>query len=150
MQVNSKYTIRKVEIGDITQLSEIFIEFVGEKSDVTAMQNQIEVISKNPNYFVAVACDEEKVIGTAMGIVCYDLCGNCHPFMLIENVAVLQDYRGKGVGKLLMQAQEDFGRANNCKYVILVSESKRTDSHKFYESIGYPSGQECGFKKRLD
>ena len=70
--------------------------------------------------------------------------------MLIEDVVVLPDYRSKGIGKMLMQTLEDFGRMNNCKYVILVSEAKRTSSHKFYESIGYPSGKEMGFKKRLD
>lgn len=150
MKLNSKYIIRKAEINDVTDLSEIFIEFTGENSDTIAMKKQIEVISKNPNYFVAIACDGEKVVGTAMGVVCYDLCGSCKQFMLIENVAVLPAYRGKGIGKLLMQAQEEFGRKNNCKYIILVSESKRIESHKFYESIGYSIGQEYGFKKRLD
>jgi len=82
--------------------------------------------------------------------VCFYICGTCEPFMLVEDVCVLPQYRGKGVGKKIMQAVEDFGRQNKCKYVILVSEAKRTDSHKFYESIGYPSGKEMGFKKRLD
>ena len=150
MKLNSKYIIRKAEINDVKDLSEIFIEFTGENSDTIAMKKQIEVISKNPNYFVAIACDGEKAVGTAMGVVCYDLCGSCKQFMLIENVAVLPAYRGKGIGKLLMQAQEEFGRKNNCKYIILVSESKRIESHKFYESIGYSIGQEYGFKKRLD
>lgn len=150
MEENTKYIIRRVEINDAIDLSEIFIEFSGEKSDINAMKKQIEVVSKNPNYYVAVACDGEKVIGTAMGVVCYDLCGSCKQFMLIENVAVLPAYRGKGIGKLLMEAEESFGRKNNCKYIILVSESKRTNSHKFYESIGYSVGQEYGFKKRLD
>ncbi|GMQ57196.1 GNAT family N-acetyltransferase [Vallitalea sediminicola] len=147
MQVNSKYIIRKADINDVIEISQIFIEFVGKNSDIIAMKKQIEVISNNPNYFVAVACYREKVIGTAMGVVCYDLCGSCKQFMVIENVAVLPSYRGKGIGKLLMEAQEKFGRKNNCQYTILVSGSKRTDAHKFYETMGY--SKEYGFKKKL-
>jgi predicted N-acetyltransferase YhbS len=126
----------------------LFIDFIGKESNLTDMKRQVEVISNNPNYYVAVACDGDKVIGTSMGIVCYDLVGNSNSFMLIENVVVLPQYQGQGVGKILMQTLEDFGRNNQCNYVILVSESKRELSHKFYESIGYSTDQR-GFKKRL-
>lgn len=149
MQLKSKFIIRKAEMGDVEDLSEIFIEFVGGDSDISAMEKQIETISNNSNYYVAVACDSEKVVGTAMGIVCYDLCGICKQFMVIENVVVLQAYRGKGIGKLLMLELENFAIKNECKYIILVSENKRKVSHKLYESIGYSVNQEYGFKKRL-
>ncbi|WP_084653807.1 GNAT family N-acetyltransferase [Paenibacillus zanthoxyli] len=94
------------------------------------------------------ANDGNKVIGTSIGIACYDLVGDCNSFLLIENVVVLPQYQGQGVGKQLMQALEDFGEINHCKYVILVSESKRESSHRFYESIGYSTDQR-GFKKQL-
>jgi predicted N-acetyltransferase YhbS len=141
-------TVRKANEHDIHGLSELFVEFIGRASNLNAMRNQLEIISNNPFYYVAVACDGDKVIGTSMGIVCYDLVGNCNPFMLVENVVVSAQYQGQGVGKSLMQSIEDFGHKNNCNYVILVSEAKREASHQFYESIGYSSDQR-GFKKRL-
>jgi GNAT superfamily N-acetyltransferase len=143
-----KITVRKVEITDIAGLSELFVDFIAKESNLTAMKKQIEVISNDPNYYVAVACEANKVIGTSMGIICYDLVGDCNPFMLIENVVVLPQYQGQGVGRLLMRALEDFGQKNQCNYVILVSESKREPSHQFYEAIGYSTDQR-GFKKRL-
>jgi predicted N-acetyltransferase YhbS len=141
-------TVRKAEIEDVAGLSELFVDFIGKESNLTAMKKQIEVISSKSNYYVAVACDGNKVIGTSMGIVCYDLVGNCNSFLLIENVVVLPQYQAQGIGKLLMQTLEDFGRNNHCNYVILVSESQRELSHKFYEAIGYSTDQR-GFKKRL-
>lgn len=141
-------TIRKAESDDVAELSELFVDFNGKESNLNAMKKQLEVISANPDYYVAVACDGNKVIGTAMGIACYDLVGDCNSFLLIENVVVLPKFQGQGVGKLLMQALERFGESKDCKYVILVSESKRESSHKFYESIGYSADQR-GFKKQL-
>ncbi|QRG66698.1 GNAT family N-acetyltransferase [Brevibacillus choshinensis] len=143
-------TVRKAEKEDASQLSDLFVEFTGAPSDITAMRETIELISKRPEYYVAVACEQERVVGTAMGIICRDLCGDGRPFMLIENVVVAQSYHGEGIGKRLMNELEQFGRENRCKYVILVSEADRTDSHHFYESLGYPSGEEVGFKKKLD
>lgn len=143
-------TIRKAWNEDASQLSDLFVEFTGTQSDITAMKEKIELISEKPEYYVAVACEQERVVGSAMGIVCQDLCGDGRPFKLIENVVVDPNYRGKGIGKQLMNDLERFGREQRCKYVILVSEAKRTDSHHFYESLGYPAGEEMGFKKRLD
>ncbi len=141
-------TVRKAEIDDVAGLSELFVEFIGTESNLSAMKKQVEAISNNQDYYVAVACDGDKVIGTSMGIVCCDLVGNCNPFMLIENVVVSPQYQRQGIGKLLMQTLEYFGEKNKCNYVILVSESKRKSSHEFYESIGYTTDQR-GFKKRL-
>ncbi|MDF2679751.1 MAG: N-acetyltransferase [Brevibacillus sp.] len=145
-----KITVRKAVREDASQLSDLFVEFIGTQSDTTAMIRQIEIISQKPEYYVAVACEGERVVGSAMGIVCHDLCGNGRPFMLIENVVVDPSSRGKGIGRELMTDLERFGREQRCKYVILVSEAERTDSHHFYESLGYPAGEEMGFKKRLD
>lgn len=140
--------IRKAELGDVQGLSELFVEFIGEKSNAAAMKNQLEILSKHPNYYVAAACDGNRVVGTAMGIICYDLVGHCNPFMLIENVVVSFEYRGQGVGKLLLQALEDFGQKNKCSYAMLMSSGNRESAHKFYESIGY-STDKRGFVKRL-
>jgi len=141
-------SIRSVKVQDSHDLSELFQDFINRDSNILAMESNIETILKNPNYHVAVACDENKVIGTAMGILCYDLVGECNPFMVVENVVVSPVYQGKGIGKSLMRSIEEFGIMNGASYVILVSESKRTDSLKFYESLGYTVDQR-GFKKRL-
>ncbi|MNP76544.1 putative acetyltransferase [compost metagenome] len=68
--------------------------------------------------------------------------------MLVENVVVTPEYQGQGVGKALMNSIERFGLDNQCKYVILVSESKREGSHEFYNAIGYTTDQK-GFKKKI-
>ncbi|WJH35542.1 GNAT family N-acetyltransferase [Paenibacillus sp. CC-CFT747] len=138
--------VRKAEINDVVGLSKLFVDFIGKESNLSAMKEQLKMISDNDSYYVAVACHGNEVIGTATGIVCHDLVGDCNPFMLVENVVVSPTYQRKGAGKILMKNLEDFGEKKRCKYAILVSEIQREISHRFYEAIGYSTDQK-GFKK---
>ncbi|MBA9086203.1 putative N-acetyltransferase YhbS [Fontibacillus solani] len=143
-----QYFIRRADTKDIDDLSNLFVDFIGKDSDKDKMEEQLRRINENSNYYVAVAEAGSRVIGTAMGIICYDLVGDSGTFMLVENVVVAPDYQGHGVGKALMNSIERFGLDNQCKYVILVSESKREGSHEFYNAVGYTTDQK-GFKKKI-
>ncbi|MCM3747939.1 GNAT family N-acetyltransferase [Paenibacillus pasadenensis] len=140
--------IRKAEPRDAEALSGLFAELMGFESDTLQMGSQLEQIASEPHYYVAVAELEQELAGTAMGIVCRDLVGSCAPFLLIENVIVSQKSRGSGVGRLLMQALEGYGKDHSCSYTILASSNERIEAHRFYENIGY-SGSKRGFIKHL-
>ncbi|KHF39348.1 hypothetical protein LQ50_15770 [Halalkalibacter okhensis] len=140
--------IRRAELSDLSSLSELFVELTEHKTNQYSMKEQFEIISNNPNYFVVVAVENEAVVGTAMGILCNDLVGNCNTFLLVENVVVAPSCRGKGIGQMLMRSLEEFGNRNKCNYVILVSNQNRDDAHSFYEKFGYQ--KQLGFKKRLN
>ena len=84
-----------------------------------------------------------------MGIVCEELYGDCKPFMVIEDIVVNKDHRRSGVGSALMGALEGCAVERNCNYIIFVTESERTEAHRFYESLGYNPNACKGFKKYL-
>ncbi|OMF80274.1 GNAT family N-acetyltransferase [Paenibacillus glucanolyticus] len=140
--------VRVAKKDDAFELSELFVEFIGTRSNIEKIQYQLDLLHKQPNYYVAVACLEEKVVGTAMGIVCPDIVGECQPYLLVENVVVSSVYQGSGIGKKLMNALEDFAMENLCSYIILASSKNREQAHRFYESIGY-EGTKRGFIKRI-
>jgi GNAT superfamily N-acetyltransferase len=140
--------IRKLEFSDLNDLSDLFVEFTGKQSDLNAMKTQMELISRNDDYLVVVASLDNKVIGTAMAIKCLDLVGNCNSFLLVENVVVSSVYRGRGIGKLIMNRIEEFAVLKKCNYIVLVSGNNRSQAHKFYEDLGYSKDNQ-GFKKRL-
>lgn len=140
--------IRKAEQHDAESLSELFLEFVDSRSNIDQMKRQIEKISKMPNYYIVVASRDGRVIGTAMGIVCYDLVGNCDPFLLIENVVVGELERGSGVGTMLINSMEEFALSHNCNFIILASSENRVRAHIFYEHLGF-IGEKRGFIKTI-
>ena len=69
-----------------------------------------------------------------------------NPFLVVEDVIVRSDQRGKGVGRMLMEALDQFAQEKGCAYSFLVSSDFRTGAHSFYESMGYTDGV-VGFRK---
>ncbi|WP_435169107.1 GNAT family N-acetyltransferase [Paenibacillus glycanilyticus] len=131
--------IREAGLRDLQDLAELFEVLMEVPSNIEAMGRQLAKVTEDPHYFLAVACDGDKVIGTAMGIECYDLVGSCHPFLVVENVVVNPDYRGQGAGKMLMKRLEQFAEERVCSYIIFVSSGYREKAHQFYARWAIPA-----------
>ena len=141
--------ISKLTRHDLPSLASLYEQFWGEESSVGKMESTFATLEKNPDYIFLVARQDNGIVGSVMGIICYELYGECKPFMVIEDVIVDRNERRQGVGSKLMQALEKHACDQGCAYIIFVTETDRLDAHRFYESSGYsPSGYK-GFKKRL-
>lgn len=138
---------RKATPSDWQGLNELMRQLCEKTAEQHNIVPVLEKISSQSNYYLGVAEDDTngKLCATVMGIVCDDICGACQPFLVIENVVTLQEYRGRGIGRKLVEHVENWGRENNCQYSFLVSGVKRAGSHKFYAAIGYDEVK--GFKK---
>jgi GNAT superfamily N-acetyltransferase len=66
----------------------------------------------------------------------------------IESVHVHPDYRGRGIGHVLVQGAIERARALGCYRVQLTSNLERADAHRFYESLGLVASHR-GFKLSL-
>lgn len=141
-------SIQLATVSDILSLSNLFEELAGITTDISKMNDQFILMESDPAYVVLVA-KEEIVVGSVMGVICRDLVGDCNPFMVVENVIVSFEYRGKGIGRKLIQRIEEIAIKNRCNYIMFVSRSDRKDAHRFYESIGYGLDVVQGFKKFL-
>ena len=66
----------------------------------------------------------------------------------VEDLVVLPSQRGRGVGKLLLDAAVDWGRTHGCDFVQLHSGLGRKDAHRFYLTNGMEQDS-LVFTKRL-
>jgi GNAT superfamily N-acetyltransferase len=55
----------------------------------------------------------------------------------IEGLVVDEAYRGRGIGRLLMQQSEQWMRERSCGSVYVRSNITRDEAHRFYEGLGY-------------
>lgn len=140
--------IRNMIRTDIPQLAILYQQFWNEPSDILAMQNQFDKLSKDERYILLSAVMDDKLVGSVMGIVCQELYGNCKPFLVLENMVVDQDTRRKGIGKSLLSRLEEIAKARDCSQIILVTELERVDACLFYETCGFQTNNK-GYKKKL-
>lgn len=143
-------SMRKVRPEDQAALDSVMqVISDGPVQDRTRAAELIEKVAGDPQKYLLAAQDLETgtLCGTLLGVVFEDICGDCRPILLVENVAVLPEYQGKGVGKAMFQEIERWGKEQDCHYEMLVSGLQRTGAHKFYSALGFDEVK--GFKKYL-
>jgi GNAT superfamily N-acetyltransferase len=141
--------IRELREDDLVVLAELYRQFWNEDSSLEKMRATFRKLATRQDYIFLGAEIEGCLVGSAMGIVCEELYGDCRPFMVVEDVIVDKRHRRKGIGAMLMRELERFALEHNCGYILFVTEAERTDAHRFYESFGYKPDAYKGFKKRL-
>ncbi|MDB3930319.1 GNAT family acetyltransferase [Paracoccaceae bacterium] len=90
-----------------------------------------------------VLVNEDKIIGTVMG-------GYDGHRGIINYLGVHPNFRGNGLGRMLMRAVEKKLRDLGCPQVNLLVWSDNTEVHKFYEKTDYKKANDIVlFRKRL-
>ncbi|WP_371742193.1 N-acetyltransferase family protein [Pseudoruegeria sp. HB172150] len=67
----------------------------------------------------------------------------------VEAVRVADSLRGRGMGRAMFEDAERRAREAGCSLMQLTMNAQRTESRKFYETLGFEASH-VGFKKRLD
>ncbi len=142
-------TIREIKERDLNSLIKLYQEFWGETSNLKKMQNLYKTLINNPDYIILCAEIDNKVVGTAMGVICYELYGDCRPFMVMENLVTDKSYRKRGIAKSLLTELEIIGKKKNCGQVQFITDKNRNDAISFYTSMGFNPESHIGFKKSL-
>lgn len=140
---------RKPTLDDLDALDRVMLVISENPADRTKMGALVEKINADPQKYLLVAEDAETgtICGSLLGVVFEDICDTCRPILLIENVAVLEEYQNKGVGRKMFEVIEKWGKEMDCHYEILVSGLDRVGAHKFYNALGFEEAK--GYKKYI-
>lgn len=142
-------TIRPVQTDDLKDLSVLYEELTGKKTDDEKLAVAFKSIMEDHRYIVLGSYVDGRLAGSLMGILCQDLVGDCRPFMVIENVIVSGQFRRQGVGRRLLADIENIARERGCYYIILVSGGHRKEAHSLYEALGFKDENVEGYRKHL-
>jgi GNAT superfamily N-acetyltransferase len=89
------------------------------------------------NYELLVAEDSGNILGTTVLAILPGMAHGVSPFAVIEYVVVDEKYRGKGVGKTMMEYCIQQAKKAGCYKIMLTSDKRRTEAHEFYRSLGF-------------
>jgi ribosomal protein S18 acetylase RimI-like enzyme len=141
--------ISPVTEADLGQLAALYEQLGSTGACIDSMKAALQTNYNAGNPVIFVAKIEGRVAGTLLAATCQMLFGECRSFMVVEDVVVDAAHRRQGIGKALMQHAEEFAKERNCSYIMLVTDTHRTASQAFYNSLGYKSAEYCAFKKHL-
>lgn len=89
-----------------------------------------------PTVRYRVAVLEEKVIGFC-SVHIQSLLHHWSDVAEVQELIVHESYRGKGIGKLLLDDAIAFAKERGCTQIELATNRKRRDAQRFYEREGW-------------
>ena len=142
------YTIRDAREEDAAQLS-ILITQLGYPCTPDEVLIRLNNVGQNSDYRTLVITKNDSPVGMAgmMKGFWYEKNG---AYVRILAFVIAEDQRGKGVGKILIKAVEEWAIKIGANSVVLSSGNRdeRKGAHRFYNSLGYED-RSLGFIKQL-
>ena len=116
-------------------------------SETTAKNIWKNIEKQDIKYFIAK--ENGKIIASCYICIIPNLTRDGKSIGFIENVITDIKYRKKGIGKTIMENAIKYAKEKNCYKVLLQSGNKRSDTHPFYESIGFDGKSKKAFELRF-
>jgi N-acetylglutamate synthase-like GNAT family acetyltransferase len=142
--------IREAEAKDVSALSRLYRQLVGPVAPDTPIdvrEDRIDEIRANPHNFLFVVEINDRICGTAFLTLCLYPLYRFQPYAVLENFVIDEREQGKSYGKLLMRYMEHFCVEADCSKIMLLSNSKRSEAHRFFEKQGFSAERKKGFVK---
>lgn len=130
--------LRDITIFDAQEIQRISNFELGYDVDLDIVKKQIKKLTNNNKHHIIIGFENEqtrKIIGFVHAELYESLYMDTG--LNILGLAVDSNFQGQGIEKKLMSAIEDYALKNNISYIRLNSNVRRSEAHKFYESIGY-------------
>jgi phosphinothricin acetyltransferase len=123
--------IRELENADFRQVIEIWKKSFNNNFDKEINSTYLT----DPSSITLVSVDSNTVTGVASLHIIKKL---TRTLGLIEDVAVNENYRGKGIGKKLVEKLIGIASEKSCDKTVLSSSEKNSE---FYEKIGFEKNE---------
>lgn len=124
--------LRKFEIDEKTQFQ---IRELYKQLNATIEQRPLHQILQEDNHvIIAVSKEENAIVGIAL-LATYKVISGYRG--MVEDVVVDSAYRGKGIGRQLMEKLLEEAKNRNLDEVLLFSGHHRTPAISLYKSLGF-------------
>ena len=129
-----KITARTMMTGDAEQVNQLSKQLGYPLSLAHTLQN-ITAVTQSNDHTAFVAIDENKIVGW-IGVA-YTIMLEVMPHCEINGLVIDENYRGKGVGKLLIENVKQWAKQKGVDKLSLHCNIKRTAANLFYRHLGF-------------
>ena len=131
--------IRPGTVDDLPQVLILIQELAAFEREPDAVETTLESMQQDgfgerPVFEFFVAEDDQKIVGLALYFYCYSTWkGKC---IYLEDLIVTETYRGRGLGRRLLDQVVMKAKQENAKRVVWQVLDWNTPAIAFYESLG--------------
>jgi GNAT superfamily N-acetyltransferase len=136
----SAIAIREAAEADLPAVLRAYEEAgIGGGVSFTAEEarEQFSRLRQYPSYRVFVAETEGTLAGTYALIILDNLAKRGACAAVVEDVAVLPAFQGRGIGRAMMEHAREECRRAGCYKMTLSSNLAREGAHRFYDALGF-------------
>jgi ribosomal protein S18 acetylase RimI-like enzyme len=126
--------IKVLQPGDESVLMNVAAEVFDNPIDTELSREFLE----DPRHHIAVAIDDGVVVGFASGV--HYIHPDKPPELWVNEVAFAPTHRRLGLGKAVLTALFEVGRANNCKVGWVLTDRSNVAGMALYSSVGGTEG----------
>jgi GNAT superfamily N-acetyltransferase len=129
-----KPQLRDARAADAPRLVEL-IRILGHEIDEKSLRKNITVMKKTGE-LPLVATLGKQVVGLC-GVSARVMIHRAAPIGRISPLVVAEEAQGHGIGRMLVDAAEEWCRKRGCKLMEVTSNDRRAQAHAFYRHMGY-------------
>jgi N-acetylglutamate synthase-like GNAT family acetyltransferase len=141
---NAKPKVRDAKPSDAPRLVELIRELGHEITEKQVRKNLAALKKSGETPLVATL--DKKVVGMC-GISARVTIHRPAPLGRITAMVVAKEAQGEGLGRMLVQAAENWMRKKGCQLVEVTSNDRRAEAHAFYRHMGFERTSIRFFKK---
>lgn len=135
---NCAYGITDADVGEINgllrELSPKLINFAAKKGDVQRMLDRSFIFLARDKNDPKDKVERGTIVGMVTLILFYKLTGLSG---VVEETVVRKSYRGKGIGKMLMNSLIKEARERHVLHLDLTSKKIRASARALYQQLGF-------------
>ena len=128
--------IRKVEKQDLDFVYKAICELENEVLDFEVFERIFNENISNPKNLYLIAENESEGLGF-ISFHTQNLLHHCGLVGEIQEFFIHQKYRGKGVGRLLINEIKNFAEQHNLKSIEVTTNKRRVENVAIYENLGF-------------
>ncbi len=132
--------IRKASVRDLRSILKLYVHLGMDDGRILTLEEAKEIlnrIKKYPCYNLYVALADNEIVGTFSLVIMDNLGHLGAPSGIVEDIVVHPEWRGKGIGKKMMNFAMERCREKGCYKLAISSNIERGEAHLFYESLGF-------------
>lgn len=136
MNISQLKSISQTEAQEILSLS----KQLGYENNFELLLERLQEIIPLKDHAIFVAKAEGKIVGWLHCLICLRVESSL--FVEVTGLVVDENVRGQQIGKKLIESSKQWSQNHGISTIRIRCNVLRTESHKFYQALGFSSSKE--------